>query len=66
MVKVPFQNKNWASYKRFIRKSEKMCLKQNFSKIWNVELQKWHFLCSYVPEFYIYVSTHGNNTVPGG
>ena len=30
MVKVLLQNKNWASYKCF----EKMCLSQNFSKIW--------------------------------
>ena len=57
MVKVPFQNnKNCASYKCLVRKSEKMCLSQNFSKIWDVEFQKWHFLCSYVPEFQTYVS----------
>ena len=62
MVKVLLQNnKNWASYKCFVRKSEKMCLSQNFSKIWYVE-----FLCSYVPEFYIYVSVHGNNTFLSG
>ena len=31
MVKVLFQNnKNWASYKCLFRKSEKMCLSQNF------------------------------------
>ena len=56
MVKVPFQNnKNWASYKCLVRKSEKMCLSQNFSKIWDVEFQKWDFLCSCVPEFHIYM-----------
>ena len=45
MVKALFQNnKNWASYKCFSRKSEKMCLSQNISKIWDVEFQKWHFL----------------------
>ena len=66
MVKVPFENsKNWASYKFLVRKSEKMCLSQNFSKTWGVEFQKWHFLCSYVPEFLIYVSIYGNNTFPG-
>ena len=37
-----------------VTKSEKMCLSQNVSKIWDVEFQKWHFLCSYVPEFHIY------------
>ena len=64
---VPFQNnKNWASYKCLVRKSEKMCLSQNFSRIWNVELQIWHFLYSYVPEFHIYVSVHGSNTYHGG
>ena len=59
MVKVSFQNKNWAGYKCLVRKSEKMSLLKNFSKIWDVEFQKWHFLCSYVPEFHIYVSIHG-------
>ena len=64
-MKIPLQNnQNWASSKCLVRKSEKMCLSQNFSKIWDVEFQKWHFLCSYVPEFHIYVSTHGNNTFP--
>ena len=39
MVKVPFQNnKNWASYKCLVRKSEGMCLSQNFSKIPEVAL----------------------------
>ena len=67
MVKVPFENnKNWASYKRLVRESEKMCLSQNFSKMWDVEFQQWHILCSYVPEFQIYVSIHENNTFPGG
>ena len=57
MVKVPLpNNKNWASCKCLVRKSEKMCLSQNFSEIWDVEFQKWPFLCSYVPEFHIYVS----------
>ena len=57
MVKVPFQNnKNGASYKGLVRKSEKMFLSQNFSKIWDVEFQKWHFLCNNVPEFHIYVT----------
>ena len=66
MMNIPFQNKNWASYKFLVRKSEKMCLSQNFSKIWDMEFQKWHFLCgSYVPEFHIYISIHGNNTFPG-
>ena len=66
IVKVPFQNnKNWASYKFLARKSEKMCLSKNFTKLWDVEFQKWHFLCSYVPEFHIHVSIHGNNTFPG-
>ena len=41
-----------------------MCLSQNFSKIWDVESQKWHFLRSYVPEIHIYVSIRGNNTFP--
>ena len=60
MVKVPFQNnKNWASDKFLNRKSEKMCLPQNFSKIRDVEFQKWHYLCSYIPEFPIYVSRGG-------
>ena len=67
MVKVPFENnKNRASYKRLVRESEKMCLSQNFSKMWDVEFQKWHILCSYVPEFQIYVSIHENNLFPGG
>ena len=67
MVKVQFQNnKNWASYKCLVRKSEKMCLSQNVSKIWDVEFQKWHVLCSYVPDFHIYVSIHGKNTFSGG
>ena len=67
MVKFPFQNnKNWASYKCLVRKSEKMCLSRNISKIWDVEFQKCHFLCSYVPEFHIYVCIHGNNTFPSG
>ena len=40
MVKVSFQNnKNWVSYKCLVRKSEKMCLSQNFSKIWDVKFQ---------------------------
>ena len=67
MVKVPFQNnKNWLSYKCLVRKSEKMCPSQDFSKILDVEFPKWHFLCSCVPEFHIYVSIHRNNTFPGG
>ena len=67
MVKFPFQNnKNWASYKCLVRKSEKMCLSRNISKIWDVEFQKCHFLCSCVPEFHIYVCIHGNNTFPSG
>ena len=67
MVKVPFQSyKNWASYECLVRESEKMCLSQKFSKIWDVEIQKRYFLCSYVPEFHIFVSIHGNNTFPGG
>ena len=67
MVKVPFQNnKNWATYKCLVRKSEKMCLSQTFSKIWDVGFQKWHFLCSYVAEFHIYVSIQGNNIFPDG
>ena len=66
MVEVPFHNNtNWARYKCLVRKSEKMCLSQNFSKIWDVKFQKWHFLCSYVSKFYIYVSILGNNTFPG-
>ena len=66
MVKVPFQNnKNWASYKCLVRKSEKMCLPHNFSKIWDMEFQKWHFLRNYVPAFHIYASIHGNNTFSG-
>ena len=65
MVKVPFQNnKNWASYKCLVRKSVKMCLSQ-LSKIWDVEFQKWHFLCSYVPEFHICLNIHRNNAFPG-
>ena len=52
MVKNPLQNnKNWASYKCLVRKSGKICLAQNISKIWDVKFQKWHFLCSYLPEF---------------
>ena len=40
MVKVLFQNnKNRASEKCLVRKSEKMCLSQNVSKIWDVEFQ---------------------------
>ena len=67
MVKVLLQNnKNWASHECLDRKSEKMCLSQNFSKIWDVEFQKWYFLCSYIPEFHMYVSVHGNSTFPGG
>ena len=67
MMKVLFQNnKNWASWKRLVRKNEKMRLSQNISKIWDVEFQKWHFLCSCVPEFHIYVSIHRNNTFSGG
>ena len=66
MVKVPFQNnKNWASYKCLVIKSAKMCLSQNFSNIWNVEFQKWHFQCSYAPEFHMYASMHVNNSFPG-
>ena len=66
MVKVPFQyKKNWANYKCLVRKNEKMCLPQNFSKTRDVEFQKWHFLCIYAPEFHMYVSIHGNNTLPG-
>ena len=35
MVKVPLQNnKNWASSKCLVRKSEKMCLSQNLG-VWN-------------------------------
>ena len=35
MVKVPLQNnKNWASSKCLVRKSEKMCRSQNFG-VWN-------------------------------
>ena len=35
MVKVPLQNnKNWASSKCLVRKSEKMCLSQNLG-MWN-------------------------------
>ena len=65
MVKVPFQNnKNWASYKCLVRKSVKMCLSQ-LPKIWDMEFQKWHFLCSYVPEFHIYASIHGSNRFLG-
>ena len=65
-MKIPLQNnQNWASSKCLVRKSEKMCLSQNFSKIWDVEFQKWHFLCSYVPEFHIYGTIQGNNTFPG-
>ena len=67
MVKVLFQNnRNWASYKCLVRKSVKMCLPQHFSKDWDVEFRKWHFLQCYMPEFHIYVSIHGNNTFPGG
>ena len=67
MMKVFFQNnKSWASYKCLVRKSVKICLSQNFSKNWDVEFHKWHFLCSYVSEFDIYVSIHENNTFPGG
>ena len=67
MVKSPFRNnEKWTSYKTLVRKSEKMCLSQNFSKIWDVELQKWHVLCDYMPEFQIYVCIHGNNTFLGG
>ena len=67
MVKVPFQNnKNWASHKCLVRKSKKMRLSQNFYKIWDVQFQKWHFLCSSVLEFHIHVSIHENNTFPGG
>ena len=65
MMKVLLQNnKIWASYNCLVRKSEKICLSQN---IWDVDVdfQKWHFLCSYVPEFHIYVSIQGNNTFPG-
>ena len=41
MTKIPFQNnKKWASYKYIVRKSEKKCLSQNFSRIWDVEFQK--------------------------
>ena len=37
MVKAPFKNnKTWASYKCLVRKSEKICLSQNFCTIWDV------------------------------
>ena len=63
-MKVPLQNnQNWASSKCLVRKSEKMRLSQNYSKIWDVEVEKWHFLCSYVP--HICVSIQGNNTFTG-
>ena len=62
MVKVPLQNnKNWASSNCLVRKSEKMSV----TKPWDVDFQKWHFLCSYIPEFHVYVSVQGNNTFPG-
>ena len=49
MVKDPFQNnEKLASYKCLVRKSEKMCLSQNLSKILDVEFQKWHFLLIYM------------------
>ena len=68
MMKIPLHNQNnqnWASSKCLVTKSEKMRLSQNFSKIWDVEVQKWHFLYSYVPQFHIYVSIQGNNTFTG-
>ena len=41
MVKALFQNnKNWASYECLVKKSEKMYLSQNFSKVWDVKFQK--------------------------
>ena len=47
MVKVPFQNnKNWASYKCLVRKSEKICLAQNFSKMWDPEMALPVQLCT--------------------
>ena len=56
MVKAPLQNnKDWTSSKCLVRKSEKMCLSQNFSKISDVEFQKWDFLSSDLFEFPIYV-----------
>ena len=73
-LNIKIQHRWWNSCSKIMKtgqvisvgKSEKMCLSQNFSKIWDVESQKWQFLCSYVPEFYIYVSIHRNNTFPGG
>ena len=59
-------NKNWASYTCLVRESENMCLSKNFSEVWDVEFQKWHYLCIYVPEFHTYVRIHRNNTFPGG
>ena len=57
--------KKMFSFPCFVRKSEKICLSQHFSKILDVEFQKWHVLYNYVPEFHIYVSIHGNNKFPG-
>ena len=54
-VESPVPVQNWANYKCLVTKSEKMCLSQNFSKIWDV---------SYVPEFHIYVSIRGINIFP--
>ena len=34
-------------------------------KIWDVEFQKWRFLCRYVSQFHIHVTILGNNTFPG-
>ena len=52
MENVPFQNsKNWASYKCLVKKKGKdVSGRKVFLKIWNVEFQKWPFLCSYVPD----------------
>ena len=48
--------------KRVYLEKVKKYVSQDFSKICNVEFQKWHFLWRYVPKSHIYVSIHGNNT----
>ena len=65
MVKVLFQNKrNWASYKGLVRKSEKMHLSQNVSKIWDVNSRNGTS-CTAMYLSFTYISKHGNNTFPG-
>ena len=57
MVKVPLQNnKNWASSKCLVRKSEKMCLSQNLG-VWNSKNDTFGAVM-YLSFTYIYRISH--------